>query len=351
MLKFFGSLKMHKLSNGKLIILTGIVIAAVLASGASGYLFVSKAQVKSQSIVWGVDFSQMQAEYLGLDWKETYSAIIDGLGAKNIKLHTPWSWVQGKQDTYYFDDIDWQIKQAEEKQVKIIYVVGMKTGRWPECHIPYWAEGLSIDHQQEEVLKYIKETVLRYKDSRSIINWQVENEPFLKFGRCPSWYYKDEDFLKKEIDLIKSIDPSRQIIVSESGEQSTWVNAAKVGDIVGITMYRNAWSEFTDTFGLNTYAFLTPMAYFKKAEAIKQAFGKKIICVELQTEPWVKKGIVETPLEEQLKLMNLDLFKENIEYAEQTGFDKFYFWGAEWWYWLKVKHGHAEIWDEAKHLF
>ena len=50
-----------------------------------------------------------------------------------------------------------------------------------------------------------------------------------KFGECPSWYYKNDDFLKKEVALVKSLDPSRQIIISDSGEQSTWFGAAKVG--------------------------------------------------------------------------------------------------------------------------
>ena len=105
-----------------------------------------------QKITWGVDFSQMQAQSLGLDWKETYSAIIDDLGAKNIKIHTQWDWVEGKQDEYYFDDIDWQLAQAQSKNVKIIYVVGMKSGRWPECHVPVWANGLSEQQQQDEIL-------------------------------------------------------------------------------------------------------------------------------------------------------------------------------------------------------
>ena len=43
--------------------------------------------------------------------------------------------------------------------------------------------------------------------------------------------------------------------------------------------------------------------------------------------------------------------RHNIEFAEKTGFDKFYLWGAEWWYWLKEKQGRPEIWDEARAVF
>ena len=97
------------------------------------------------------------------------------------------------------------------------------------------------------------EVVERYKDSKAIAYWQVENEPLFKFGLCPSWYYQNDDFLKKEVALVKSLDPSRKIIISDSGEQSTWFSAAKVGDIVGITMYRDVWAHVTDTFGFNIY--------------------------------------------------------------------------------------------------
>jgi len=33
--------------------------------------------------------------------------------------------------------------------------------------------------------------------------------------------------------------------------------------------------------------------------------------------------------------MNLEQFKKNIEFAQKTGFDTIYLWGAEWWHWLK----------------
>jgi len=325
-------------------------VAVVLLAAALCYFFIGKAEVKD-SITWGIDFSQSQAEYLKLDWKEAYLAMIKDLGAKNVKLHTNWSWVEGTRDDYFFDDIDWQIKQAEQNNAKIIYVLGMKTGRWPECHVPLWAKYLPESQQQEQVLEYIRQVVMRYKNSKAIAFWQVENEPLFKFGECPAWYYKNDDFLKKEISLVKSLDPSRKIIVSDSGEQSTWFGAAETGDIVGVTMYRKVWAHVSNTFGFDVYSFLNPTTYAKKAEIINNLFHKEVICIELQAEPWASLPLMEAPFEEQIKSMNSDMFKENIEFAKQTGLDTFYFWGAEWWYWMKEKQGRPEIWDEAKILF
>lgn len=83
-----------------------IIIIAIVAV-IFYYFFVGKAPAQ-KSITWGVAFSQTQTEYSKLNWKETYSAIIDDLKVKNIKLHTQWDWVEGKSGNYFFDDIDWQ---------------------------------------------------------------------------------------------------------------------------------------------------------------------------------------------------------------------------------------------------
>lgn len=303
---------------------------------------------KSVHITWGVNFSQMQAEALKLDWHKTYLAILQDLGAKNIRLLTQWDFVEGKKDVFYFNDIDWQIQQAERYGTKIIYVVGMKTGRWPECHLPSWANGLTKQEQQDELLQYVKEMVLRYKKSNAIIAWQAENEPLFKFGNCP-WY--DKNFLKKEVGLIKSLDSGRPVMVSDSGEQSLWIDAATVGDIIGTTMYQKAWFHISDNIGFYFNSPLPPISYWLKSQLIKKLFNKKVINVELQAEPWTSRLFYDVPLQDQEKTMNLDQFKKNINYARQTGFDEFYLWGTEWWYWLKEVKNQPQIWEEAKKLF
>lgn len=299
-------------------------------------------------ITWGVNFSQMQAEDLRMDWKKMYLAILEDLGARHIKLMTQWDYTEDKKGVFYFNDIDWQIQEAQKHNANIIYVVGMKSGRWPECHLPNWVDGLSKEEQQSEVLQYIETSVNRYKDRRAITAWQVENEPLFNFGECP-WY--DKNFLKKEVALVKSLDNTRPVIISDSGEQSLWLSAAKIGDMVGVTMYRKLW--FGQPSGIGFYATfpILPSYYYQRAQLVKYLFGKKVIGVELQAEPWAYKKYHDVSLKEQEKTMNVDQFKKNVEYAKSTGFDTFYFWGAEWWYWLKENQNRPEIWNEAKKLF
>ena len=111
-----------------------------------GYFFIGRPP-ESKNIVWGVNFSQKHSEGLGLDWKEVYVAQIRDLGVKNIKLITHWDLIEPEKGKFNFDDLDWQIERAKEGGVKILLVVGMKTGRWPECHIPGWVGNLQKEEQ------------------------------------------------------------------------------------------------------------------------------------------------------------------------------------------------------------
>ncbi len=308
------------------------------------YFFVGSVP-QTDSVTFGVNFSQKHAKYLGLDWRETYEAVLDDLRVKELKLITHWDLIESQRDKFYFEDLDWQIEEAARRDANIILVIGMKTGRWPECHIPEWAKSLSKQEQQGRILKLVNEFVSRYKDKEVIWAWQAENEPLFPFGECQ---WKDKEFLAREISLIKSLDPDRPVIFSDSGEGSFWTTAAQMADIVGITMYKKAW--FTQ---LNTYVYypLPPVFYWRKALLIKYFFGKEVMVTELQAEPWGPKLLYDVSLEEQDKTMNLSRFKYNVDFARKTGFSKFYLWGAEWWYWLKTKHQMPEIWEQAKTLF
>lgn len=324
-----------------------LLIFAIVVATIFMYFFVGTAP-EQKNITWGVDFSQMQAESLKLDWQETYLALLEDLGASHIKLHTQWDFVEGAQDVYHFEDIDWQVRQAEIHNAKIIFVTGMKTGRWPECHAPNWSNALKKGEQQEELLEYVQKVVARYKNSGSIIAWQAENEPLFDFGECP-WY--DKEFLKKEVALIKSLDPGRPVIITDSGEQSLWIQAAQVGDIVGITTYRKVWVRLWGRLGFYFEFPLPPISYFRRALLVERIFGKEVIGIELQAEPWAPSPFYGESLAEQEKTMSLAQFKKNVAYAKKTGLDTFYLWGVEWMYWLKTTHQQPEIWNEAKTLF
>jgi hypothetical protein len=318
------------------------IVVLVLISFVYFYFSVKK----ENNPQWGVNFSQKHAYYLGLDWRVVYTALLDDLKVKKIKVAAYWDLIESNEGVYDFSDLDWQIKEAEKRDAKIILAFGLKAPRWPECHDPGWLNGKEASVKNEKLLQYLGKIVQRYNASPSISGWQVENEPFFKFGECSKI---NEDFLKKEIELVKSIDQNkRPIIISDTGEWSFWIKAAGSGDVVGITMYKKIWLNEWNRY----FDYHIPAAFYQaRAGIIKTFFNKEVICGELQAEPWGKVLLYDSPLEEQVKTMNLEQFKENVKFARKTGLKEFYLWGAEWWYWMKDKNQNPEIWNEAKNLF
>ena len=324
-----------------LIILLSLLVALTVVFA---YFFVGFS-TPAANINWGVNFSAKYARAMGLDWKETYAALLDDLSVKNLKIAVHWDEIHTKRDEFSFQNLDWLMEQAELREVKVLLVIGMKTPRWPECHVPEWAQDLSKEEQQEDILVMLKEVVDRYKDSPSLWGWQVENEPFFAFGECP---WKDDDFLLREVELVRSLDSEHPVVISDTGEFSFWTKAASISDIVGVTLYRKVW--FSDLNRYVSYPF--PSVYYaRRADLIQFLFGKKVIGVELQAEPWGPELTYNISLKEQRKTMNAERFVKNIEFARNTGIDTFYLWGGEWWYWLKEIKGDDSIWREAKKVF
>lgn len=333
-------MNIKKIFKWTLLFLLGIVVIFFL------YFFTGKAP-DQENIIWGVNFSQKHSQDMGLNWRDNYNALIEDLNVKHIKIATHWDLIEPEKDSFSWEDLDWQLAKAEENDVKVILVLGMKTPRWPECHIPSWAKDLEKQELKERILIMIETMISRYNSSEVIYSWQIENEPFFPFGDCP-WFHSRE-FLKQEVELAKKTDiTNKQIIVSDSGEWSFWFRAAKIADMVGTTMYRKVWFS---QFSMYVDYPIPPVFYWKRAQLVDKFYNKKVICVEFQAEPWGPSLLYYSPLEEQEKTMNLEQFRNNIEYAKKTGFDQFYLWGAEWWYWMKEKHNQPEIWEEAKKLF
>ena len=299
----------------------------------------------AENINWGVNFSQKQALDLSLEPKEIYIDMLDNLKVRNIKIAMHWDLIEKTQDSFDMEDFDFYMEEAKKRDAKVILAIGIKTPRWPEYHMPSWLEDLTKEEQQEEILEMISFVVERYKDYPNLIAWQIENEPFFNYGKAP---WKDNDFLKKEIEIAKKIDDSHNIIITDSGEMSFWIKAARLGDIVGITMYTKVWSEtLKDSFSY----FLPAVFYGKKADLIKLIFNKEVWCLELQAEPWAEELIQDASLEKQLESMDIDRFRYNIEYAKKTGLNTFYFWGGEWWYYMQEKHHNSSFLNEAKKLW
>ncbi len=283
-------------------------------------------------VAWGVSFSSEYAGYLQEDPKKVFTTILDDWKFKKIRLFAQWDQLQKKPGEFDFAELDWFMDEAAKRGAKIVLAIGQKTPRWPECHVPQWANTLSTAQYEQALDAYLIEVVNRYQSHPALEMWQVENEPYLAFGiNCDHF---NPDLLTHEMTLVKRLDPGHPTMVSDSGELSSWKKTALVGDYFGTTMYRVVWNSY---IGYWNYDWLPPGFYRSKLWYNNRSIDTAFI-MELQGEPWItNKDLWDAPIEEQYKSMDLNRLKKNMDFAVRVGTPRAYLWGAEWWYWLKEK--------------
>lgn len=324
--------------------LIAIVLLCVLLSGA---MYLLAQTQKPSTTIYGMSFSETYAQELGLDWKVVYEAILSDLQVKHLRLSAYWPVVEPLKDTYDFTDLDYQIRRAHESNADVILAVGRRLPRWPECHIPPWAAEEPWDEKKKDILAYLTAVVERYKNDKTITYWQVENEPFLTVFAPEQCGPLDESFLKEEITLVHSLDKSRPVLVTDSGNLGKWFGAYRSGDAFGTSVYIYFWNP-----QLGQFRTVIPAWFYRfKQNVLGLLYGKKeVMLIELSGEPWLVGPIEDTDLKTQFSRMDVGKFNEIVAYAQATHLEKQYLWGAEWWYWLKGK-GHPEMWENAKILF
>ncbi|OGL29422.1 hypothetical protein A3D14_01510 [Candidatus Saccharibacteria bacterium RIFCSPHIGHO2_02_FULL_47_12] len=294
----------------------------------------------------GATFVPNYARYLGVDPKETFTAILDDLGLKRVRLVSYWNDIEKSPGQYDFSELDWQFKMAEERGVDVSLAIGLRQPRWPECHMPQWLKDDPKEIWYPQLKNVMKQTVERYKTSPALDSYQLENEFFLTvFGICPDF---SRDRLIDEYNFVKSLDSEHPVIVSRS---NNWVGVPiqlPTPDSYGVSVYKRIWDHvFTKRY--LEYPF--PAWYYAfYAGASKLLQGKDMIIHELQAEPWTPPGfnIKDAPVDELYKSLNPERLRNRFEYGRATGMKTIDMWGAEWWYQMKVLRGNPEVWNVAK---
>jgi hypothetical protein len=300
-----------------------------------------------EPLVVGATFIPNYARYFGLDAKETMTAIVDDLDIKHLRLVSYWSDIEKDRGVYNFEDLDWQMKLAEEKGVKVSLALGLRQPRWPECHMPTWAQELDNNQWYEPLEDFIAATVIRYKDSPALDSYQLENEFFLKaFGIC---YDFNRDRLVSEYNLVKSLDPDTTLIVTMSNNAIGTPIGDPKPDKWAISVYKRVWDK---TITRRYFEYPIPAWYYAfRAGFTELTRGRPVFVHELQTEAWTPEsfgGNKKSPIKEQYKSMNADMLKDRLAYGKATGMRSYYVWGVEWWYWLKTTQNEPALWDTAK---
>ncbi|MDB5170967.1 MAG: hypothetical protein JWO35_661 [Candidatus Saccharibacteria bacterium] len=302
----------------------------------------------SKPLELGVSFIPDYANSLGIDPQETMDGLL-GIGVKHFRLVSYWNGIEKTQGTYDFSQLDWQFKKAEDADAKVVLTVGLRQPRWPECHMPDWAQNQPRSVWQPQLERFMQVVVERYKDSPSLDRYQLENEYLLKgFGICTDF---SRDRLVSEYNLVKKLDPKHEIIVGRSNNALGIPLGAPKPDMFSISVYKRVWDAGVTNRYLE-YPF--PAWYYGfLAGTQKILLDRDMVLGELQAEAWPPNGnnITQTSLDEQNKSLNAARLQDRFDYGKATGMRSIDMWGAEYWYYrLKVLHD-PSLWNVAKDEF
>ncbi len=292
----------------------------------------------------GATFIASYARHYDLDPKATFKAMVDDLYIKRFRLVSYWDVHEPKNNKYDFSELDWQFDMAEEAGAKVSLAIGLRQPRWPECHMPKWAEEMPKEQWSKELKDYMKIVIERYKDRPALESYQLENEYFMKvFGICPD---HERDRLIDEYNFVKQVDPNHPVVVSRSNNAIGAPIGKPTPDAFGVSVYKRVWDK-TITKRYIEYPF--PAWYYGFLAGVGEILtGKDMIVHELQAEPWPPVGVKEASLDEQDKSLSPERLRDRIRYGAATGMRKVDLWGVEWWYWRKVSKNDPSIWDAGR---
>jgi len=301
--------------------------------------------------VYGASFSVKYANELGVDWKNNFTALLDDMKIRNFRLMSYWDDTETERGVYNFENLDWQLSEANKRGAKVSLAIGMRQPRWPECHKPQWYKDLATKQEKDDaIIQFTQKVVNNYKDNPAISSYQLENEAVNNwFGEC-----KPEDIdqkrLKREFDAVKAIDSEHPVYMSLSDQHGLPLGKP-VPDKYGFSVYRIVWNDKTGPFKF--YAtYPTPVWYHRlRALWIKTFKNRDVFIHELQIEPWGPEATVNLSVDEQNRSMGPSQIKENVRFARKIGKKDIYTWGGEWWYWRKTKLNDPLIWNTVKKEF
>lgn len=325
----------------------GLVAVMVWASPADA----GEARLEArQAPAFGTTFPYLHLRRAGHDWRKALEAA-DDLGLRLLRVGAYWSEIERSEGRFDFSELDEVLDLASAKGYRLVVTVGMKAPVWPEWYLPDWAapEGkharknaeVSRDAAlRERTLRFVRATVRHLASRRSIVAWQVENEPMDRAGET-RWFI-GADFVALEAREIRASDPAgRPLIVnvwSDDQRRSSfpWTdatyaarNALEIGEILGVDVYPRVASDSVSMRRSSSY----PRAYRNQAAAQ----GADAWIIESQAEDWSPGRV------------GPDDVRWLVDLHRRQGYSTIFLWGFQTWYERRLK-GDGELWDAVRDL-
>jgi hypothetical protein len=313
----------------------------------------------------GISFRPLQLEALGLDGPATLRKLLT-YPFELIRLGAYWSRLEPQPGRFQTDELDRQVYAAERAGKEIILCVGpLKTFGYPEFFVPAHhltqplREGALVKPGTHSLLleaglACVARVVERYKERKAIIAWQVEHEAVDPLGMEHSWRLAAA-FVKKEVDAVRELDPTRPIMMNgflptslpvrlqqwwRTRDQGDSLSVAQqLADFTGIDFYpRHA---LTSIAGRTVYldGSRSPWQQRRRKQifARARATGRRLMISEGQAEPWETLTTPPNPTSggmfSCLPEHVIDNYNLCLNWARQGAHPlyAYLFWGAEYW--------------------
>lgn len=313
-------------------------------------------QVQRPEIL-GLTFSQRQCDLLGFskeDYKYVFHRLLDTLNPDVVRLCIYWDEYEDSSP----ERIDYLVNHLDKIKKNFILVVGAKSPRYEEIHLPKRIRehvgdisGRVLgedDYFSEEVLKFDEQILLRYRDCTSLTHFQAENE-----GLDPLWLVKGAtigpELMTKVTSLFANIRrPNQKTLTTNSLSMSNPTSArekllfnAGISEAVGLNIYSKVpRTLFGQAIG---YATLQEGAW-KSTEALVNELNilnREVWGSEIQGEPWEQgpNGEIIAVHTKQRRYpsssprQSLDL----IDRASRAGIQRALAWGGEYWVFQELR--------------
>jgi len=298
----------------------------------------------SKPKIIGTSFSYPHLISLGIDPLLAIQEL-KKLNLSWVRLGCYWKEVEKSEGKFDSELEEKLLDSAQKLGLKVVLTVGMKAPRWPEYYLPSWLKkkiklpkegifSLGQDFLEKKLTKYLKITIDKFKKYSVIKVWQIENEPLDPSG--PYGWRISEEFLKKEAELVRFLDPPRPLLINLWGNELTlrdfYPYVAQIADIVGFDIY---------------FRYFPPLDSEEKIKEIIKSIGKPVWITELQAEPW-EPGEIVTKKKNPPSCLPQHI-SQNYRQVEKWGVEAVFFWGFEWWLYRKL-NGDSRWWEEVVKL-
>ncbi len=349
---------------------TALLLTVVLAELLRPYAPRPNSHDGTSPMNVGFTFSERQAGYLDVSWRQAFQAAMD-LSPNLVRLGAYWDTIETQPGIYDFSTLDWMLDNVPDGS-SVLLTVGMKAPRWPEFYLPAWlqaeiqARGGSVVSDdatlRQATLRYIARVVQHEKGRDNIKYWQVENEPLDPSG-AHHWTI-DPGFLAQEVGLVRSIDPSRQIVVSMFVDTSPleyfwpWSRKSqaeaqtllRIGDVLGLDLYP-VRPIVTTHFQLSLSWPLwiwEPRVLALRRQA--QRAGRQVWISEAQAEPWLP-GLLVDKNSAPPTNTSPSLTASTVDRLQADGFHTILLWGVEYWYMRSERFEDGAWWSHMLAFF